>query len=306
MTPRPLAFRNGQMIDAADLAVAVTDAGFVQGLTVAEQLRTFAGRLFRLDEHLQRLSQSLEIVGVEIPFSLPQLAEHAERLVEHNFALLPAGHDLGLSMFVTPGTYGAYRGQTEQGPLVAMHTTALRFGSWAHLYDEGQRLVVASVRQVPQQCWPAALKCRSRMHYYLADREAAAIDPQARALLLDLQGNVMEASTANIVLYRRSEGLLSPPRHCILPGISVAALQDLANQQGLPFSERPLTVADVHHSDEMLLCSTSLCVVPVTAVNGRPIGDGRPGPRYRQLLQAWSDHVQLDIRQQAVDRAAAA
>src|SRR5215213_5086883 len=101
----PVANLNGAWVPASQAAIPVTDAGFMQGVTVAEQLRTFGGKLFELPRHLARLARSLEIVGIELPISLDELAARAHEVVARNHALLQPGDDLGLSMFVTPGTY---------------------------------------------------------------------------------------------------------------------------------------------------------------------------------------------------------
>ena len=98
--------------------------------------------------------------------------------------------------------------------------------------------MTTAVRQVPGDCWPSELKCRSRMHYYLADREAAAIEPGPRALLLDHEGFVAEASTANALAYRAGEGLLSPPLGKVLRGISMGVVVELTERLGIPFRQR--------------------------------------------------------------------
>jgi branched-subunit amino acid aminotransferase/4-amino-4-deoxychorismate lyase len=193
----------------------------------------------------------------------------------------------------------AYAPAEESRPVVAMHTYPLPFRLWAEKYETGQSLVTTEIEQVPPGCWPPGLKCRSRMHYYLADRRAAQIDPAARALLLDAGGNVTEASTANIAVFRPGDGLLSPPRTKVLEGISLAEVVGLAAAQGIPAAERDLRPGDVASADEVLLTSTPSCLVPVTRLDGRPIGDGRPGPVYRRLLAAWSEEVGLDIAEQA-------
>lgn len=295
----PLAYLNGRFVPASQLAVSPVDAGFVLGATVAEQVRTFAGRLFRLEDHLARLQQSLEVVGIEIGFTSRQLADAAAELVRRNYALVPSGGDLGLSIFVTPGPYAPYASLGPSAPLVAMHTYLLPFWLWAEKYQKGQALVTTEIRQVPTASWPASLKCRSRMHYYLADRQAARIEPGARALLLDSQGFVSETSTANVLMYRAGEGLLAPPAEKVLPGISLAEVIDLAGQLGIPVTHRDLTVADLAAADEVLLTSTPWCVLAVTRLDGQPIGDGRPGPLVRRLLAAWSQRVGVEVVAQA-------
>src|SRR6185436_5870026 len=95
------------------------------------------------------------------------------------------GDDLGLSIFVTPGAYAAFAPPGPRGPTVGIHTFPVAFGTFAAKYRQGERLATTHVDQVPTTCWPVDLKCRSRMHYFLADREAKLIDPSARALMLD-------------------------------------------------------------------------------------------------------------------------
>jgi branched-chain amino acid aminotransferase len=326
----PIAFLNGQWIPASAAAVSVNDGGFVQGTTVAEQLRTFGGKLFRLREHLARLAHSLEIIGVEPGMTLDELADVAQQLAAHNHALLPPSDDLGLSIVVTPGVYPTFASPAvchclEQAvpgardaigtasakqwhtaetvphpcPTVCLHTYRLPFHLWANKYRAGQRLVTTGVEQVSEQSWPRELKCRSRMHYYLADRQAAAIDRQARALLLDVHGLVTEASTANVLIYCAGEGLVSPPQSKILRGISLSVVAELAGQLSIPFIERDLTIDEVASADEVLLTSTTVCILPVTQLNGRPIASGRPGKMFSELMSAWSKMAMIDIIGQA-------
>jgi len=295
----PQAYLDGRFLPASSAAIRLTDSGFVLGAAVAEQLRTFAGELFRLDDHLDRLAQSLDIVGVDPGLRRDELAQVARELVDRNYRLLSPGDDLGLSIVVTPGPYPAYSRPGSDGPTVCLHTYLLPFRLWADKYRTGQVLVTTDVEQVSPKSWPPRLKCRSRMHYYLADRRAAAAEPGARALLLDAQGAIVEASTANVMIHTARRGLESPPRHKVLPGISMQEVDELARKLGIPARERELTPADVAAADEVLLTSTPMCLLPVTRFNGRPIGDGVPGEVFRRLLAAWSDRVGVDIAAQA-------
>lgn len=298
--PEPIAYLNGQWVPAAQMAISVTDAGFLQGVTVAEQLRTFGSQLFRLDLHMQRLARSLEIVGVEPGLSGDDFKRLASELAARNHALLDPADDLGLTIFVTPGPYATYAATAARiGPTVGIHTYPLPFGQWTTKYRAGESLVVTDVMQIPLRCWPPELKCRSRMHYYLADRRAREAEPGARALLLDERGFVTEASTANILVFRQGDGLISPPKEHILPGVTVAVLEELSGQLGIPFQHRELRVDDVARADEVLLCSTSPCVWSVVRLNGQPIASGQPGPVSQRLRAAWSQMVGFDIEQQA-------
>jgi branched-subunit amino acid aminotransferase/4-amino-4-deoxychorismate lyase len=340
----PLAFFGGRWIAASAAAVSVSDVGFILGATVAEQLRTFAGKLFHLDEHLDRLAQSLEIVGLKPRMTREEFAATARELVARNHPLLAAGDDLSLSIFVTPGDYpgsgrapsrvSALRSPKGQGtripefepqagggrpanrphpdplpagegthglpePTVCLHTYPVPFHRWAERSRTGQTLATTEVEQVSPRCWPPSLKCRSRMHYYLADRRAAARDPGARALLLDGQGFVTEASTANVLIYRAGEGLAWPPTSKVLPGISLAVVAHLAGRLGIPCAERDLKPEDLASADEALLSSAPFCLLPVTRLDGRPIGAGRPGEIFARLMAAWNEMAGLDIIAQA-------
>ncbi len=307
------AILNGKRLPASELTVPVSDAGFVLGATVAEQIRTFDGKLYRLDDHIARLHRSMEIIGVSLPHSSESLCSMATELAAENWRRMndeakesggSGPGDIGLCVFVTPGGYPTLEPEPS-GPMLAMHTYPLPFKLWAEKYGQGQRLSIVGVRQAPLACWPAELKCRSRMHYFLADREARAMDSESRALLLDIDGCVAETSTANLLLYNKGEGLLSPPTEKILPGISVAIAGELAAKLEIPFAHRDLTADDVRQADEAILCSTSVCMLPVSHVDGLKVGgdDASPfqaGSIFTSLLTAWSDDVGIDIRQQAL------
>src|SRR5947207_1542930 len=124
--PEPLAYLNGRYVPLSQAAVGVFDIGFLQGVTVAEQLRTFAGRLFRLDLHLARLARSLELIGVDPGISLVEIGKIATALVEHNRALIDPDDDLGATIFVTPGLSPTYAAVApNKGPTVCVHTQPL-------------------------------------------------------------------------------------------------------------------------------------------------------------------------------------
>jgi branched-chain amino acid aminotransferase len=295
---QPIAYLNGRFLPAASATISPTDAGFVQGSTVAEQLRTFGGRIFRLDDHLARLEHSLALIGVAPGVDRAAFVAAAQEIVAHNHRLLDPADDLGLSIFVTPGEYPAYSPPGPTVPVVCLHTYPLPFRLWAAKYRTGQTLRTTDIQQVPACCWPPSIKCRSRIHYHLADRQAAAAEPGARALMLDEDGHVTEASTANILI-AEGEELAAPPQESVLPGISQAEILELASRLGIDTMHRPLRLDDVAGADEVLLSSTPFCLLPVTRLNGRAIGEGVPGPMFRRVLAAWNEHVGVDVGAQA-------
>ena len=297
----PLVYLNGRLVPASQAHLAIYDTGVVLGATVTEMTRTFQHRPWRLGEHLDRLLRSLRYTRMDIGLSKEQLADISEELVEHNAGLIDATAELGVIQFVTAGEYPTYAGMAGRParttPTVCVHTFPLPFELWAKKMRSGVHLVTPSIRHVPPQCVDPKIKYRSRMHYYLADQEARLVDPEASALLLDLAGNVTETSGANILIVERGT-IVSPTTVNTLPGVSRAMVIELADKLGISFVERDLQVYHVMNADEAFTTSTPYCLMPVTKINGVPIGDGQPGPLYREMLAAWSADVGLDIGRQ--------
>jgi branched-subunit amino acid aminotransferase/4-amino-4-deoxychorismate lyase len=298
MPTEALAYLQGQILPAAQACLPIHDAGIVLGATVTEQTRTFAGVPFKLDDHLERLFGSLRHARLDPELTDADVRRISLELIAHNYPLLPAGGDLGLIQFVTAGEHAAYAGRpVRTGPTVCIHTFPLPFARWAKTLREGARLITPSVRHVPPECLPPAMKYRSRMHFYLADREAKDADPEASALLLDLAGNITETSTANF-LFVKNGTLVSPTLRNILPGISLAVTGKLAWRRGLVVVERDFGEEAALAADEAFLTSTPYGILPVTRLNGSTIGSGQPGPVFRMLQAAWSEEVGMDIAAQ--------
>src|SRR5205085_12131861 len=200
-----------------------------------------------------------------------QLADVSRELVAHNARLLGDGDELGLIHFVTAGEFPTYAGMAGRAarttPTVCAHTFPMPFELWAKKMQTGTHLVTPSIRHVPPQCYDPKMKYRSRMHYYLGDHEARLVDPEAAALLLDLDGNVTETSGANFLIVERGV-IVSPTTRNILPGISRAMVIELTGKMGVAFAERDIQVYNVMNADEAFLTSTPYCLMPVTRING--------------------------------------
>ena len=294
-----IAWIDGSYVPRTALALPVGDAGFVLGATVTEQLRTFHGTLFLPEDHARRLTDSLAAVGIEPPVPVDEILRAAADVAAHNHRLCPANLDLGVIAFVTPGDLPAQHGGRAAAARAVVHSFPLAFPLWAAAFDAGATLRTVSVRQVPEACWPIRAKTRSRLHYFLADREAAAAEPGARAVLAHDDGRISETSTANIAIVRDGT-ILTPPATDALAGISLGFARRLAAGQGIGWHEASLTAADLAAADEILLTSTPSCILPATRFDGGAVGTGRPGPIFRSILDAWSGAVGLDIRSQAV------
>ena len=302
-----LVYLNGNLVPASQAHLAIYDAGVVLGATVTEMTRTFQQVPYRLEEHIDRLFRSLKYTRMEIGTSKTELAAMSRELVAHNARLADPQDELGLIHFVTAGEFPIYAGSAGRGarttPTVCAHTFPIPFEFWAGKLQTGAHLVTPSIRHVPPQCYDPKMKYRSRMHYYLADKEAQLVDPDAAALLLDLQGNVTETGGANFLIVERGV-IVSPTLVNTLPGISRAMVIELAGKLGIPFVEKDIQVHSVMNADEAFTSTTPYCLLPVTKINGVTIGDGRPGPVFQRLLAAWSAEVGVDIPRQILEGAA--
>lgn len=300
----PLVYLRGELVPASQAHVAIFDAGIVLGATVTEMTRTFRGEPYRLDDHMDRLFRSLKYTRMEIGMTKAELAKVSRELVAHNAKLAHPEDELGLIHFVTAGEFPVYAGSAGRAarltPTVCAHTFPMPFELWAPKLDTGVHLVTPSIRHVPPQCYDPKMKYRSRMHYYLADKEAQLVDPDASALLLDLAGNVTETGGANFLIVEQG-AIVSPTLTNTLPGISRQTVIELAEKLGIPFIVKDFQVHSVINADEAFTATTPYCLMPVTKINGLPIGDGRPGPIWKKLLVAWSELVGIDIERQIRD-----
>ncbi len=300
----PLVYLRGELVPASQAHVAIFDAGIVLGATVTEMTRTFRREPYRLDDHMDRLFRSLKYTRMEIGITKAELAKVSRELVAHNAKLADPEDELGLIHFVTAGEFPVYAGSAGRAarltPTVCAHTFPMPFELWAPKLDTGVHLVTPSIRHVPPQCYDPKMKYRSRMHYYLADKEAQLVDPDASALLLDLAGNVTETGGANFLIVEQG-AIVSPTLTNTLPGISRQTVIELADKLGIPFIVKDFQVHSVINADEAFTATTPYCLMPVTKINGLPIGDGRPGPIWKKLMGAWSELVGIDIERQIRD-----
>jgi branched-chain amino acid aminotransferase len=315
----PLAYLNGQYLPQSQAALTLHDAGFVFGATVTDLARTFRLRPFRLADHIARFRQSCALCQVPLRLDDVRLNEVAERLIEHNGALLgkdegiplydgqgrevgrflPANRELALVLFATPGPIGYYLGQSggpgDGPPTLGLHTFPLPFARYRPLFAEGARLVVPPTRHVPTASVDPRAKMRSRMFWWIAEQQAKDIEPGASALLLDADGFVTETAAANFLIVHDGT-VISPLRSSILGGVSLQVVEELCAELGIPFAELPLTLAECQSADEALLSGTAFCVAGVRRLHGVELP--WPGPVWRRLLAAWSERVGVDIAAQ--------
>ena len=281
------AFLGDRFLPWREARLPLDDGLIAGGVAVTERLRTFGGVPFAVGRHLDRLRASAAAAFVPLPPTFDALPDRLAAVVAHNCALLEPGAELSVGVFVTAGSPGG-------GPVAGVTATELNV-TWADELRDGARLVVPATRQIPAECLDPRIKTRSRLHWHVAARQAADIDPAARPLLLHPDETVAETDTGN-VLAVRGRALLSPPVAGTLDGITRAVTRDLAAALGYGFEERPLTVDELLESDEVLLTSTTPVLLPAASIDGRQVGPGAPGPAFAELLAAWERHVGVPLR----------
>lgn len=292
-----IAYLNGEFVPISQAALSVFDLGVVAGCSVTEMARTFRHQPFRLDEHLNRLAQSLDIVKIDPHLAQAELRSICSQVVEANGRLIPPDHDLGLVIFVTAGQNLTYLGLNNRArartPSVCVHTFPLPFELWADRYKTGLHLVTTSVASLPDNVIDSRVKHRSRLHWHLADHQAKKSDPSAMAILTDQNGFLTETATGNLCVVEGST-IVTPSQH-VLPGISCEVAGELAASLGLSFVTTRILPDELSRCSEAFLTSTPHCMLPVTRFNGAPLGTGKPGPIFQRLIAAWSQLVGVDI-----------
>ncbi len=289
----PIVFLNGELIPESQAGIPIRDRGFIYGDAVFDAARTFGGAPFKLTEHVKRLYDSLRYVRIDPGMEMDEMEMWSRRVVEHNHPLLPAGQDMWVMQRITRGVEGA-----ESAPTVLIETHAIPFASRAPLYRDGARVTTPSVPRVPPRFMSPRAKTHNYLNLVLGDLEAQGTDPGSWAVLLDEAGNLTEGRGSNIFLVK--DGMVATPKgQYVLEGITRQTVLDLADGLGMQTAECDLDLYDAYTADEAFLTSTSLCICPVSAVNGTTIGDGRPpGAVTRRLMQAFTDLAGMDFEEQ--------
>lgn len=232
------------------LRIPIDDVGFLQAATAVERLRTYRQRPLEVAAHLRRFCRSAAALSIALPDDTT-LASLIDQLLRRNADWLTEQGDVGIVLFATPG-----RGGAGVAPTLGMHLTSLDHPAIKRRQQFGQPLVITDVRQPPAASWPRDIKVRCRLHYYLADHQAQAVDRDAVGLLLDDDGTITETSVANVAIVR--DGcIVSPPKERVLPGVTQAQAMRLALAAGIQWQQRSVSVHEVRQADEILLLGTT-------------------------------------------------
>jgi branched-chain amino acid aminotransferase len=270
---------SGKLYDKADAKISVYDHGLLYGDGVFEGIRSYHGKVFRMQEHLDRLWESAKAIWLEIPLTKAEMA----RAIEETLAVngIKDGY---IRAVVTRGigTLGLDPTHCET-PAVTIITDHIALYP-EEIYRKGLEIVTVST----QRTSPAALSPRIKSLNYLNNILAKIEGMRAgciEALMLNHKGEVAECTGDNIFLVRHGKLLTPPTEAAILEGVTRDAVMQLARDAGITVLEVPLTKHDVYIADECFLTGTAAEVVPVVKVDSRIIGTGVPGPITQDLIQ---------------------
>ena len=291
------AYFKGEWMPFTQVKIDPMDRGFTVGDVVFDVARTFNGKSFRMEDHIQRLYRSLKFVRIDPGLSAKEMLDISEEVVQRNDHLRAEVGDFTITQFVTRGPGNSSR--SAGPPTVCVKVAPIGFGRFADLFKDGAHGVITRTRSYPVESLDPKVKNYSRMNFNLADLEAADVDPEAWPILTDADGSLTEGTGYNDFLV--TDGVIrTPGDRNILQGVSRGMVFDLARQLNIPLVEEDLQPYDLYTADEAFFSGTSPCILPVSKVDQREIGDGRPGPIVQQLLSAWSETVGIDIVDQAL------
>lgn len=272
---------NGKLIASEEASVSVFDHGLLYGDGVFEGMRIYGGKVFRLDEHLERLDESARAICLKMPYSIEEIAKATNETVAANELV-----DGYIRLIVTrgPGTLGLGPERCSDPQLIIIADTIALYPE-KH-YEEGLEIITSSVIRNH----PAALSPRIKSLNYLNNIMAKIEGQQAgcvEALMLNHKGEVAECTGDNIFLIKRGE-LYTPPLDAgILGGITRDVVLELAEAAKIKTHQIALTKHDVYIADECFLTGSAAEVIPVVKVDSRPIGDGKPGKLTAQLRESF-------------------
>ena len=298
-----IVYFNGEYIPESQALVPYRDRSFLFGDGAFDLTRTFKHRIFKLEEHVERFYRSMRTLRLDPGMEANEIIAITKMVVEKNLHLLSDDDDWWVGQRVTRGVLKVDGDHwNHYGPTVIVECLPMAIADRAHYYRDGIPVVIPSVRRTS----PEALTPRAKTHNYLnlimGDLEVRAQNPNGWAILLDHNGNLCEGLGSNIFIVRDGK-LLTPKENFVLPGVSRQTVIDLAIELGIPFREIDLDLFDGYNADEIFLTSTSLCICPVSTINGMTIGDGKVyGPITKRLIDAYVCLVDCDFVQQYLDK----
>ena len=294
-------FYNGKFVDESQANVSIYDSALMFGDMIFEMTRSFNKNQFKLKEHIDRLYYSSKYlrIGLEDIMSRSEMEDAVNATIRENENEFSEDDEHRIMIDVTRGLLSIYQGVvgTHKGINIIIADFPLRWTvrGMGELFDKGINAVIPSQRAIPASLIDPKVKNRSRIHYLMANMQVSNYEGDRNwALLLDTDNYIAEGTGDNFFIVRNNVLLTPEPRN-ILRGISREYVFELSRELGLDYRECNLDVYDVVNADEAFMTGTPFCILPVTSIDGQPIGKGVPGPIFRKLIERWGNNVNVDI-----------
>ncbi len=276
---------DGKFYPQSEAKISVFDHGLLYGDGVFEGIRAYNGRVFKLERHLERLFHSAKAIDLKIPRTKEEIAKIVLDTCRRNE--IREGY---IRPIITrgPGDLGLDPRKAKSGPtmIVIAQPSINLLGK---VYERGLKVVTSSYRRVPPQSLSPSIKSLNYLNNIMAKVEANQYGAD-EALMLDIHGYVSEASAENIFIVR-NHTIVTPFTSTNLPGVTRETVLELAPALGLEAKEQFFTLYDVWASDEAFITGSAAEVAPVVEVDGRSIGDRKPGPTTKKVMKAFRDLV---------------
>lgn len=301
-----IVYLNGRFVSEADAHVSVFDHGFLYGDGVFEGIKAYNGRIFALDEHVDRFFESAQSIQLALPISPEEMKAAIIETVRRNGL-----HDAYIRPVASRG-----RGALGLDPRSCKQATVVIIADADTRHPEatgdsaaalpGIKVITTGVRRNGPDVLSPNVKSTNYLNNILAKLQANAVGVQD-AVFLNAQGFVCELTGDNLFVVKQSR-VITPPRWMgILDGITRRYLLKLARESGFEALEAPVTLHDLYTCDECFCTATRIEVAPIVWVDGRAIGNGRPGPATTRLARAFLDYATREgtpVYPQAPPRAA--
>lgn len=282
--PDTLCYLNGEYSSLRDAKVSVLDRGFIFGDGIYEVVPAYGGKLFRFDEHLARLDRSLAKLRIANPHSREQWLERCRTLISALIAQSGANDQLVYIQITRGVALRDHVMPADVRPTVFMMCSVMKPAT-----PEQRHAGVACVTARDFRWERGDIKSISLLGNVLARQMSA--DHGATETIMFRDGFLTEAAASNVWVVHEDAVLGPPKSEHVLEGIRYDLIRELCEEVGIAYNLRPIAEADVFSADEVLLSSATKEVLPVTTLDGQPVGHGamrgKPGPVYARLFEAY-------------------
>lgn len=279
---------DGKFLPKENAKISVFDHGLLYGDGVFEGIRTYDGLIFKLKEHIDRLYQSAHTIMLEIPMSKNELVEAIKRTLRENKL-----KDAYIRLLVTRGVgdLGLDPRKCPKATIIII-TDKIKLYS-PEFYKMGMEIVTIPTQRTSHEAVNPQVKSLNYLNNILAKVEAINAGVE-EAVMLNSEGYVAECTGDNIFIVKKG-ALLTPPIHIgVLRGITRGAVIDIARMKGIPVCEEILTRYDLFNAEECFLTGTAAEIIPVVKIDGRTIGNGKPGKMTSNLTNEFHKITRSD------------